>query len=251
MISEILRAYPFIQQILNEYFAQGISPSTALIQRAYYRSDYNSDSKFQRKIIYGCIEQGRENAIDILVKDYFDKEGEGGFISDLAYLQFYEPEKKDAEMQTQDYQTFMEILRGGGFGPEEQEIMKDLKDYPEIAILWKEKIKEIARKGHNFVISTGRGIKSTWIRASFWLWNIRERGQYLQTLKRLKRQLERGVRTKMLLPTGVPLAKALGYTTTVKAALVDGMAWNCPKCGVRNIAESDTCVICNTPRSKP
>lgn len=247
VIGEVRRAYPMVQKTIGLFLARGISPSTALIQQQTFEVDYNPDSRNQRRIIYGCIERGRANAVE-LWNLYIDKPGVEGFTSELAYLQYYEPEKRALELKSEDFQEFLGELHSGGFGKNEKAIIGGLSDYPEIAILWDKKMQRFSILGHNFLISTDKGPKSTWILPSFWLWCIREHGLYLQTLTQLKRQLERGKKTKMLLPTGISLDKALDWTTPIKAALLDGTTWKCAHCSIRNDAEKVQCVICGTSR---
>lgn len=249
MISEVLKAYSFVQEIMNEKFEQGVNPSTKDIQQAYFEEYFNPDSKKQESVICKCIERGRTKALQLLI-NYFEKDGEGGLMSDWHYLKYYEPEKGKAEMKTEGFKSFMEYVHSGGFSKDENEIIEALPDYPELAILFNRKVIEIAKGGHNIVISTGRGSKSTWVRATLWAWYIRDFKEYQKSFQRLVTQLKRGIATKLRLPTGESLEKVLEYTTPIKAALSDGTAWKCPNCGVQNVAENKKCVICGSPQSK-
>jgi len=68
-------------------------------------------------------------------------------------------------------------------------------------------------------------------------------------VKILYTQLKRGIKTKVLLPSGVPLEETIKYGTVIEAAIRDTTSWICPKCGARNIAENNKCAICK--KEKP
>lgn len=67
-------------------------------------------------------------------------------------------------------------------------------------------------------------------------------------MKILYTQLKRGIKTKVLLPSGVSLEETIKYGTVIEAALRDTTSWTCPKCAARNIAENDKCAICKTEK---
>jgi hypothetical protein len=105
-------------------------------------------------------------------------------------------------------------------------IKQNLGHYPAIAVISERKVKEFSKEGNNFLTATG-GPDLKWYIPSWWSWNIREYKLYNRTVRILYTQLNRGVKTKVLLPSGVPLEEALAYRTVIQAALRDTTSWKC------------------------
>lgn len=244
--SRIKRAYVKVQDIMLRYLERGISPSTDLLKQAFYDKDYDKDSRVQQETIYGCIIRGRDQAIDLWDLYLLENDGKD-FFKDLAYIEVYEPEEWGKELKDKDFEEFHWKLHAGRFGEDTETIKRNLGHFPAIAVIFKRKMKEFSKKGHNFVIATG-GKNSVWFIPSWWRWNIREYKYYRRTLKILYMQLKRGIKTKVILPSGVSLEEALKYGTVVEAALKDRTAWVCPNCGARNIEENKECAICKKER---
>ena len=239
---KISRAYVEVQNIITKYLEKGVHPSTDLLKQAYYSDKYDKDSREQQETIYGCIIRGRENVIklwDLYLLDTFQK--------DLSHTEFYEPEECGKELITENFSKFHSELQNGKFGKDTKVIKQNLGHFPAIAIIFQRKMKEFSKKGHNFLTATG-GKDSVWRIPSFWAWNIREYKLYNRTVRILYTQLKRGIKTKVLLPSGVPLEETIKYGTVIEAALRDTTSWTCPKCGAKNIAENDKCAICKTEK---
>ena len=242
-VGEISRAYPLVQDMITKYIKQSIAMTTQLLQQAFYGQNYDADSKVQWETVYGCFVRGRDNVIkmwDMYLQDQ-------SFFSDLAYVQNYEAKKCEDQLKTLDFDEFYYNLQAGKFGKETQDILKNLGEYPAVAILFERKMKEYSEGGNNFLTAT-YGKRSVWFIPSFWRWNIREFKLYRRTLNILRTQLKRGRETQVLLPSGISIPRILEYETVVRAALEDGTAWECSKCGARNLSQNPKCAICHTPR---
>ena len=241
--SEITRAYPLVQDIITKYIEHLVPITTLLLQQAFYKEYYDSDSASQGKTIYGCIVRGREHVVKLWNNYLQDR----SFFIDLSFIQNYEVQKCEGQIKTLDFDEFYYELQTGKFGKDTQDILKHLGDYPAVAILFEKKMKEYSKTGSNFLTAT-YGKNSVWSIPTFWRWNIREFKLYRRTLDILRNQLKRGRETKVLLPSGIPIPRILEYETVVRAALEDGTAWECSKCGTRNLSQNQKCVICRTSR---
>jgi hypothetical protein len=242
--SEVSRAHPLVQGMITKYIEKDVPITTSLLQQAFYRENYDTDSKIQRETIYGCIVKGRNNVIKL-----WDAYLQGhSFYLDLVYVQNYEGKECENQLKTQDFEEFYNELQRGKFGKDTTIILKNLGEYPGVAILFKGRMDEYSKAGNNF-LTASYGKESIWKIPSFWKWNIREFNLYRRTLKILRTQLERGRKTKVLLPSGIPIPRVLEYETIVRAALEDGTAWECSKCGARNLSQNQKCVICGTSRT--
>jgi len=242
--SEISRVYPLVQDMITKYVEQDVPLTILLLQQAFYKENFEADSKIQRETIYGCIVRGRNNVIKL-----WDMYLQGQtFHSDLAYVQNYEDKECEDEIKTQDFNEFYNEFQRGKFGKDTTIILRNLGDFPSVAILFRRKIEEYSKAGTNF-LTANYGRKSVWKIPSFWKWNIREFNLYRRTLDILRTQLDRGRTTKVLLPSGIPIPRVLEYETVVRAALEDGTAWECPHCRARNLSQNQNCVICGTSRT--
>lgn len=241
-VGEVRRFFVEVQGIITSFFKQGMEPTTSKIQATIYGSKYNSDSRVQREVVYGCITRGRENAIKM-----WNAYVHGDFNKDVAYVQYYEPEEMKKQTESDDFTDFHLKLHDGRFGKDTEEIKKSLGWFPAVATVFHKRIREYSKAGNNFVI-TRYGAKSTWFIPSFWTWNIRDYNLYKRSLRILRRQLDRGIQTKVLLPSGQPIEKALDLETIVRATLEDKTVWTCPKCKVRNLGTISLCAVCGTPK---
>jgi len=149
-------------------------------------------------------------------------------------------------METPDYEEYEAAAIAGQFGEEIQEgIDNGDLTYPAISVLFERRIEGSSVAGHTLLIAEG-GPNSQWFIPSYWRWGIYLRDISLRLLKGSRTLIQYGIETRALLPSGDLFQRALDLTTTVRAALMDGTAWECPSCGARNIAERDECVICGT-----
>lgn len=161
---------------------------------------------------------------------------------------FSEAKKCEDQLKTLDFDEFYYDLQRGKFGKDTTIILKNLGEYPAVALLFERKMKEYSKAGNNF-LTASYGKHSVWSVPSFWRWNIREFRLYRRTLDILRTHLKRGRETKVLLPSGISIPRVLDYETVVRAALEDGTAWECSKCGARNLSQNQRCVICKTSRT--
>lgn len=242
--SEITRAYPLVQDLITKCWEEKIPITTQLLQQSHYKENYDKDSKSQWETIYGCICRGRGNVIKIW-DVYLDGKS---FHSDLAYVQTYEAKDCERQFKTLDFDEFYYKLQRGKFGKDTSIILKNLGEFPAVAILFERKMKEYSKSGNNF-LTASYGANSVWFIPSFWRWNIREYRLYKRSLHILRNQLDRGIKTKVLLPSGLPIPRILEYETVVRAALEDGTAWECSKCGAKNLMQNNQCQICRTIRA--
>lgn len=241
--SEITRAYPIVQAKITEWWENKTPITTKKLQKFFYGENYDADSKSQWETIYGCICRGRDNVIKL-----WDVYLAGDFNIDLPYVQTYEAEKCEHQIKTLDFDEFYYKLQRGKFGKDTSIILKNLGNYPAVAVLFERKMKEYSKSGNNF-LTAKYGPRSVWFIPSFWRWNIREYRLYRRSLFILRRQLDRGIKTRVLLPSGTPIPRVLEYETVVRAALEDGTAWECSKCGARNLAQNNQCQICHNTRA--
>lgn len=215
--NRVLRVYEEVQGLIHDFIKQGMKPTTQQLQNMLYGSNYNPDSRIQQGTIYGCIMKGRENVItlwDAYVKD------NNSFMKDVARIEYYEAEIKEKELRSQDFSEFIWELEHKKFGEDTEEIVKSLVFYPATAIIFNRKMSLYSEQGNNFLISSG-GNKASWYIPSWWIWNIREYNLYRRTLKILRTQLQRGIDTKVLLPSREPLEKMLTTQETLRL-MVEG-----------------------------
>jgi ribosomal protein L40E len=239
----VRRFFPEVQRIITEFFKLGVDPTIHQIQQALYNADFNPDSKQQRDIVYGCIMCGRENVIKMWDAYVSDPQ----FVKDIQYAMTYRSEEVEKQRGSKEFREFNTELEDGKFGKDSDEIKESLEYYLAVAIIFENKMLEYSKASNNFIIASG-GQDSQWFIPSFWKWNIREFHLYTRSLKILRRQLLRGIRTKVLLPSGQPIEKALGYETVVRAALEDKTVWTCPSCSARNLDSSEFCRICGSDK---
>ena len=57
-------------------------------------------------------------------------------------------------------------------------------------------------------------------------------------------QLKRGISTKLLTSSGVPLEKAIGYAGSIRGVLENGSMWKCPDCTMNNTGQANFCSNC-------
>lgn len=241
--SGIGRFFTEVQRLITEWWKAGQRITTKALQFAVFESNYDPDSSYQVRTIRGCVERGRQQAITLwgeyLASDDFLRDGEE--------LRHYRPDEIEKAMDSDDFVDFAYELNRGRFGNGTTDIRKHLEEYGIIARLFTIKLKEFSKAGNNLVVATG-GAESEWFIPTFWRWCIRDYKLYLRTIQTLHMQLERGRTTKLLLPSGEPLEKALALTGVTRAALEDGTAWECPRCQLRNPGTHDRCANCNTPK---
>lgn len=187
--------------------------------------------------------KGRENVI-ILWEAYAKSDQ---FTKDLELIENYRTEDIEKQIDSKEFRDFHWQLHSGRFGKETREIVETLEHYPAIANIFQDKMFEYSKTGNNFIIAS-YGKESQWYIPTFWTWNIREFKLYTRTLKILRRQLARGVKTKVLLPSGQPIEKVLLVETVVRASLEDKTVWVCPNCTARNLESSNICSICGTDK---
>lgn len=238
----ISRIYTDVQKLIYDFIKQDMKPTTQQLQNMIFSSSYNEDSRKQKDDIYGCIMRGRENVIklwDTYIEDndHFNKQ--------IAYIEYYKPETVRKELESQDFKEFYDEMQHKRFGEDTQEIMKYLGKYPAIAILFNQKMREYSEQGHSFLISSG-GKNASWFIPSWWTWNVREYDLYRRTLSILRTQLQRGIDTKVLMPSNISLEKTSAMTTVVRAMIENDTVWTCPKCDVRNLESSANCANCGT-----
>jgi len=249
--SEISRAYARVQQIIFQYLSMGYNPTSEEIQRAYYGEDFDLDSTLQSSIIYGCITRGREIAIKRLDLDINSDK----FSSETEWIKTYEAELCKREKEKEEYKEFWIEIKKGRFGKEaRRESEEVLEEMPSFAIYFKRKTLQYAKEGACLITPSmdtpfTRGTKR-WFIPSWFRWNIREIDQYKKTLKAFRTQLKRGITTKVALPSGVSLKKALAIETVTRASLIDKTVWTCPKCSAPNLDSSEVCGICGTKKSE-
>jgi hypothetical protein len=241
-VGKIGRFFIEVQTVITSFFERGIDPTSDQIQVAVYGSKYNSDSVSQRDTVYGCIIRGRENVIKM-----WDGYVRGDFGKDVAYIEYYEPDAWKKQVGSDDFTQFHLSLHDGRFGKDTEELKKNLGSFPAVATVFERKMREYSKAGNNFIIAS-YGNNSKWFIPSWWIWNIRDYNLYKRSLKILIRQLDRGIKTKVLLPSGQPIAKALDYETVIRAALEDRTVWTCPKCTARNLGTTINCAVCGTAK---
>lgn len=249
--SEISRAYARVQQIILEYLSMGYNPTLEDIQKAYYSEDFRRDSSLQCSIIYGSIIRGRETAIKRLDLDV----NSDTFVSEIEWIKTYEAKLCNGEIDKEEYKEFWTEIKDGRFGEEaRRESEEILEEIPSFAIYFRKKILQYAKEGACLIIPTmktpfTRGTKR-WFIPSWFRWNIREIDLYKRTLKAFRTQLKRGIVTRVALPSGMSLEKALTIETVTRASLIDKTVWTCPKCSARNLDSSKVCGICGTEKSE-
>lgn len=245
--SEVERFFVQVQGIISSFFEKGKRPTINTIQLATYGRKYNSDSRTQKQIVYGCITRGREYAIKQWNQYVESKE----FVNDVTYIDHYEPVEIKNQIDSDDFRDFHSELQYGKFGEETEEIRENLGQFPAVAIVFDRRIQEYSKTGNNFIIPRvvkGSKVHWQWFIPSFWRWNIRECKLYGRSLKVLMNQLERGRNTRVLLPSGQPIQKALEVGTVLKASLEDKTVWTCPNCTARNLGTTTNCAICETAK---
>lgn len=232
-----------IQNILTNELQLGHTPTSQYLQNRHFGSYYDPDSRYQAEIVYNAIIRGRDNAIEL----WYDYVQDGGLLKDIKTIVDTQPERIEEELSSEDFKEFQEHILKNGSNNHKESLMKELGQHPAIAIAFHNKMLQYSKQKNNFVIST-TGRTAQWFIPTFWAWNIREYGLYYRSIETIGKQLERGIKTKVLLPSKLPIKKALEIRTNLKAALTDGTSWRCPNCGVYNIETMIQCTICETPK---
>ncbi len=232
--------YEAVQEILTRRITQGQHPSTIEIQEEVFDSAFSSDSRRQRGLVYGAIAKGRENALDA----YGLYVESPQHLQDMMALEFYKADEMQKQLDSRDYGEFFAQLKMGRFGDKQKVIETHLDNFVLVAAIWETKMAEYSQAGNNLVVSS-YGNRATWIIPSWWRWALRETDLYLRQIDQLQRQFQRGIKTGLLTASGVPLSKAIEYTTSVKGVLEDGTTWRCG-CGMHNSGSSNFCSNCGT-----
>ena len=232
-----------IQNILTNELQTGHTPSSQYLQKRHFGAEYDPDSRYQGETVYNAIQRGRENAIK-LWDDYVQ---EGGLIDDINTIVDKQPERIEEELSSEDFKKFQEYILGNESNSHKIGLLKELGQHPAIAMCFYNKMQQYSKQKTNFVISTYGGM-AQWFIPTFWAWNIRECNLYQRSIETIGKQLERGIKTKVLLPSKLPIKKALGYRTNLKAALANSTSWRCPNCGAYNIETMTQCTICETKK---
>jgi hypothetical protein len=140
------------------------------------------------------------------------------------------------------------MLYRGKFGEHTSDIKKFYEEYAHIAALWQIKLNEFSEQGKNLVIAS-YGRHSTWKIPSWWRWAIREIDLFKRSLDIIVYQLQRGEKGQLLLPSGKPISKALGYVDSTKALVENGTSWECENCKMTNSGTANFCSNCG--KKKP
>lgn len=185
--------------------------------------------------------EGRDTALDLW--ELYIRTPQ--YVKDLAEVEYYKHEEMNRQRQSEDYGEFYTELHMGRFGDKTHVITVHLNEFVLIAAVFRNKMLEYSAQGHNLVIAN-YGPNSVWFIPSWWKWGIREMDLYIRTVSILEMRLKRGISTKMLTASGVPLEKAIGYTDSIKGILEDGLAWQC-ECGMVNSASANFCSNCGSP----
>jgi len=235
-----------IQNTLTNELQLGHSPSSQYLQERCFGAEYDKDSRYQAETVYNAIQRGRENAIEL----WDAHVQEGGLIEDINTIVDTQPERIEEELSSEDFKEFKKYILKNESDSHKASLLKELGHHPAIAISFHDKMQQYSKQKTNFVIST-YGRISRWSIPTFWAWNIREYNLYQRSVETIGNQLERGRKTKVLLPSKLPITTALNYRTNLKAALSDGSSWKCTNCGAYNIETMTQCTICGTSREVP
>lgn len=238
----VTQIYRDVQIYLTQKFAEGKPPTTFEIQRHVFTNDFNPDSRKQRDAVYFCIQHGRVDAIQAL-QDYWESQESD---TDNAEAEYYS-DFIEEQSKKPSYGKFYADACQGKFGEISNSIKNNMDAHCLIAHNFEKKLQEFSKNGLNFVIAD-YGKDSRWRIPEYWEWGIRERALYIRSLRILEKQLTRGIETKMLLPTGKSLDKALGYAGSTRALIEDGTSWTCI-CGMENLSAANFCSNCG--KAKP
>lgn len=239
----IRRIRPILQSKLSEYLRSGYNPTTEELVQSVFDSEYKKDSRIQRDTIYFALLIIRDEAIKawenyVVTPQYF---------SDLSQIEYYQQNKVEETFATNDFALFYIDLMQGKFRDKTKEFKEYTKEFGHIAVLWDIKMKEFLNRGICLVIAE-YGKKSKWYIPTFWSWARRDTDLYIRTLNILKNQLERGKNTKIGLPSGERIERALEYTGSLKALIKDGTSWIC-ECKMVNPQEANYCSNCGKSKS--
>jgi len=240
------RVYDDVQTFLTECSRAGVAPTIQDIGKAIYKDDYDPDSRYQRDAVYKAIYEGRILALNAW--DEFCRSPD--FSKELEKIEYYEPSLAEAEFKGDDYANFNTYLYRGKFGEMTGELKKFSNEYSYIAALWRRKHKEISETKKMNLIVSSYGKNATWSIPSWWKWAVREINLFKRSFKMIKTQLERGESAKLLLPSGQPLSKAIGYVDSARALVEDESSWTCG-CGMRNPQEANFCSNCGGKKPQP
>lgn len=234
--------YDAVQSILTRRIAEGRLPTTREIQEEVFGDAFVSDSSRQKYIIYKAIEKGRHNALD----KYHLYIASPDHKTDMYEIEYYRDEEIEKQLSNPDYGEFFAELKLGRFGDKTEVIETYLDAYVLVAAIWEKKLHEFSQKGDNLVIAS-YGRKSLWKIPSWWKWAIRDTKLYLRTITILEKQFKRGIATGLLTSSGIPLSKAIQYSTSIKGILENGTTWQCI-CDMFNSGNSNYCSNCGKPK---
>jgi hypothetical protein len=227
-----------IQKALFDLLNDGKSPTLREIQQQAFGEDYLEDSLSQRNMTYQSVEKHRRIGIDLIgewraAPTYWDelkkaKRREIALnksLDDPEYGQFYSDWKGGRLPRELDSD-----LNKGGMG-----------ELQLFSVLFKDQVKMKGREGNNVVLCIGAGEKARYVRGSLWAWYNRDRKLLFHALRAFQTRVKR---TEALGSPYVDESKRLAYST--QAALMDGTAWRCPKCGMPNREEDSECNNCKS-----
>lgn len=234
--------YDAVQSILTRRIAEERLPTTREIQEEVFGDAFVSDSRRQGDIIYEAIARGRYNALTEY--DLYIDSPE--YISDMTEIEVYKVEEMESQLNHPDYGEFFVELKMGRFGDKTEVIETYLDAYVLVAAIWEKKLHEFSQRGNNLVIAS-YGKKSVWKIPTWWKWAIRETDLYLRSITILSKQFKRGISTGLLTSSGIPLSKAIEYSTSIQGILENGTTWQCT-CGMFNSGSSNYCSNCGKPR---
>lgn len=238
-----------VQNILFTLLSKGETPTTRELQQAYFGVDYNSDSVSQIGLIRTSITHGRELAYK-QISDAVDDPNHQSEVIDIAH---YEQAECMAVEGTEGWNNFHDNLIDGKLGPEARKHRRELLEViPAYSLWFSRKLWELAKSGACMIIPIdirrGWGKQAKWHLPSWFAWNDRELDQYRRSIDRIRTQFNRGIKTRVALPSGDTMQKALAYTSPIQAAIEDGTSWFCARCSARNLGVDTACSICNTTK---
>lgn len=217
-------------------------PTTREIQEEVFGEAFVSDSYRQRGLIYKAIANGRRNALT-KYDHYIDSPEH---TKDMAEIEYYKTEEMERQLNHPDYGEFFVELKMGRFGDKTEVIETYLDAYVLVAAIWERKLHEYSQEGDNLVIAS-YGQRSAWKIPTWWKWAIRETKLYMRSVLILEKQFKRGEETGLLTASGIPLSKAIQYSTSIKGILENGTTWRCT-CGMFNSGSNNYCSNCGKPR---
>jgi hypothetical protein len=239
--------YERVQNLITEHIINETPFTTRILMQELFGSEFNIDSREQREIVYGSIVLGRD--IAAIKWDHYAMQSNGSELrSEIWRIKHYEADLIEEEKKTQDYKDFYHELTEGKFGKYTGEIIETLEDAVCVAIVFKNKMKAFSLRGDNFLIST-YGANAIWYIPTWWKWNSRENSLYIRTIRMLQHQLKRAEKIPVALLSGRTTEEVKRLSTIVEAALTDQTSWQCPRCGIMNVADEPSCVNCWTVRS--